>query len=277
MVGTTELGYTPADIDTDVQTSTHVQWLTAFQNFSQIPATATNDFTTWAQLLVSCGNQARPVTGCDCITEITAQRAQDLWNAGYRIVGRYLDEHLPPSDPAYLGKALKPNEPQTILDSGLRFFPLFQYNGTQLANFTYQKGYDQAAIAHTKALAFRIPAGVCIYFAVDYDALDIDIDSNIRPYFQGVRDALAAEGNRYTFGVYASRNVCLRISREVGAQWSFVSGMSWGYSGNLGFPLPANWSLNQINEFQFQPAWGLDKNVWRTGGDAGVSALDPQE
>ncbi|MDC0770907.1 glycoside hydrolase domain-containing protein [Streptomyces sp. HD] len=267
------LMYNPDDIGTDAETSTHLTWLRSFQAFSQIPVTATNDYTTWAQLLVSSGDTSRPATGCDCITEITPARAQALKAAGYRIVGRYLDEHLPPSDPYYLGKALKPGEPQVIYDAGLRLFPIFQYNGTQLGNFTYDKGHDQGAKAHAKAVEHGIGAGACIYFAVDYDAMDSEIDSNVLPYFKGVRDALAALGNRYDYGVYGSRNVCIRVSHEADARWSFVSGMSWGFSGNLGYPLPANWSLNQIREYEFQPGWGLDHNVWRDGGDPGVSRV----
>ncbi|MBM2622797.1 DUF1906 domain-containing protein [Actinoplanes sp. LDG1-06] len=268
------LAYLASDLGTDTQTSSHTDWLRAFQQFSQIPATLNNDYTTWAQLLVSSGDVDRPATGSDCITEITAARAQALKAAGYRIVGRYLDEHLPPTDPYYLGKALKPGEPQTILANGLRFFPLFQYNGTQLGNFTYQKGYEQGQIAHQKSIGYGIPAGVCIYFAVDYDALDVEIDSNVKPYFEGVRDGLRDLGSRYKFGVYGSRNVCTRVSRETGATWSLVSGMSWGYSGNLGFPLPANWSFNQIREYEIQPGFGLDHDVWRDNGDPGVTSLE---
>src|SRR5262249_49646784 len=158
--------------------------------------------------------------------EITAARGAALFAAGYRIVGRYLDEHLPPTDPQYLGKALKPGEPQTILNAGLRFFPLFQYNGRQLANFTFDKGYDQGKKAHQKAVEHRLPPGTCIYFAVDYDAMDAEIDSNIKPYFEGVQVGLAELGARYTFGTYGSRNVCSRMAEEVGARWSLVSGMS---------------------------------------------------
>ncbi|MGK5521149.1 glycoside hydrolase domain-containing protein [Micromonospora sp. URMC 107] len=267
------LMYRPEDIGTDTLTSTHLNWVRAFQRFSQIPVTGHNDYTTWAQLLVSSGDTDRPATGCDCITEITATRAAALKTAGYQIVGRYLDEHLPPTDPDYLGKALKPGEPQTILNAGLRFFPIFQYNGRELWNFTYEKGFDQGWIAHQKAIEYRIPAGTCIYFAVDYDAMDSEIDSNIKPYFEGVKTVFAGQGNRYRFGVYGSRNVCTRISREVGARWSLVSGMSWGFSGNLGYPLPENWSFNQIKEYTFQAGWGLDHNVWRDGSDPGVSTL----
>ncbi|WP_181448678.1 glycoside hydrolase domain-containing protein [Nonomuraea aridisoli] len=271
--GSQEIGYSPADISTDAQTGTHTSWLRTFQQFSQLAVTGTNDYATWAQLLVSTGDSQRPATGCDCITEITLDRARALKASGYQIVGRYLDEHLPPGDPYYLGKALKPGELQNIFAAGLRVFPIFQYNGTQLANFTYEKGWEQGRTAHDKASEFGMGSGTCIYFAVDYDALDADIDSNILPYFRGVRDILSARGGKYAFGVYGSRNVADRVSREVGARWSFVSGMSWGFSGNLGYPLPANWSLNQIHEFEFQPGWGLDRNVWRQGGDPGVSSI----
>jgi len=265
--------YLAADIGIDTQTGTHLGWVQNFQRFSQIPVTGHNDYTTWAQLLVSSGDTSRDAAGCDGITEITAERGRLLKANGYEIVGRFLDEHLSPGDPYYLGKALKPGEPQTILNAGLRFFPIFQYNGTQLENFTYDKGRDQGGKAHQKAVEHRIGPRTCIYFAIDYDATDEEIDSHVLPYFRGVRDGLADFGSRYTFGVYGSRNVCIRISREGGATWSFVSGMSWGFSGNLGFPLPENWSFNQIKEYDFQPGWGLDHNIWRLGSDPGVSAL----
>jgi peptidoglycan hydrolase-like protein with peptidoglycan-binding domain len=268
-----ELRYYPEDIDIDARTGTHVGWLQSFQRFSQIPVTGHNDYTTWAQLLVSSGDTSRSATGCDCITEITPERGRLLKANGYQIVGRYLDEHLAPGDPYYLGKALKPGEPQTILNAGLRFFPIFQYNGTQLGNFTYEKGRDQGRKAHQKAVEHGIGSGACIYFGVDYDATDHEIDSHILPYFRGVKDGLAELGGAYSFGVYGSRNVCIRVSREGGARWSFVSGMSWGFSGNLGYPLPENWSFNQIREYEFQPGWGLDHNIWRQGSDPGVSAV----
>ncbi|MGW7287803.1 glycoside hydrolase domain-containing protein [Streptomyces sp. NPDC054847] len=259
--------------DGDVPWPDIEHWVNAFQAFSQIP-TGTYNFQTWAQLLVSCGDTSRDAEGCDTAAYTSKERAQALWNEDYRIIGRYLDEHLDPDDEHYLGKALKPGEAQDIIDGGLRLFPLFQYNGTQLFNFTYEKGYDQGVKAVAKAREHGIPHGSCIYFAVDYDAQDHHITSNVLPYFHGVRTAFEQNGARYVFGVYGTRNVCERVSREAGARWSFVSGMSWGYSGNLGYPMPHNWSFNQIREYQFQAGYGLDANVWRRESDLGVSSLD---
>lgn len=252
-------------------------WVDAFQEFSQLPTgglAGTFNYTTWAQLLVSCGDSTRPAQGCDTAAYTSPERATALRAADYRIIGRYLDEHLEPDDPYYIGKALKPGEAQAIIDSGMRLFPLFQYNGTVLDNFNEAKGYNQGLKADEKAREHGLPLGTCIYFAVDYDAQDEHITSHVVPYFDGVRKALSQSGSRYVFGVYGTRNVCERVSREAGARWSFVAGMSWGYSGNLGFPMPHNWSLNQIREYQFQEGYGLDHNVWRINSDEGVSSLN---
>ena len=45
---------------------------------------------------------------------------------------------------------------------------------------------------------------------------------------------------------------------------SFVADMSTGYSGNMGYPMPANWAFDQILEFQLVYSKGnfsVDKDV----------------
>ncbi|KAM7208560.1 DUF1906 domain containing protein [Naviculisporaceae sp. PSN 640] len=282
--GNRQVHYTPADISTDAITPTHTKFLLAFQKFLQLNETATHDFPTFAQLLVAVGDPERPAAGGDGITEITTARGTALVSAGYRIIGRYLDENVLPTEPGYLGKSLKPHEPATIIASGLRFFPIFQYGGRSAAGFSYDIGRAHATVAHNKSVGFRIPANSCIYFAVDYDASNAEIDSNILPYFRGVKDVLQENGNKYTYGVYGSRNVCTRVGKEGGAKWSFVAGMAWGWEGNMGYRMPENWAFNQIKEFTFtgtgsggeRVSFGLDNNVWRVRGlgDEGVCRLD---
>ncbi|MFD5283340.1 glycoside hydrolase domain-containing protein [Streptomyces rubrogriseus] len=257
------------------------EFVRAFQRFSQLTVTGKSDYDTWAQLLVSTGNEYRDTTACDEAAPLTFARAQALGNAGYRIVGRYLDEHLDPGDDGYLGKALTSTELSDIVRGGLGVYPIFQWNGTTRANFTYDKGFEQGGVAETRAREFGFGRGTCIYFAVDFDATQADIDAAVLDYFRGVRAALGRT-NRYTFGVYGSRNVCRNVSNRVGATWSFVSGLSWGFSGNLGFPLPANWSFNQIRNGTFSygsgsfgEAWEIDRNVWRRGSDPGTTVLNP--
>ncbi|TWP52901.1 DUF1906 domain-containing protein [Lentzea tibetensis] len=243
-------------------------WLRKFQEFSHIDPNGRGDFTTWAQLLVSTGDPDRKVTACDTRYHITASRSRALKNAGYVVVGRYL--HEPPE--STLDKEIQPGELQDIFSSGLRVFPIWQWNGRRLGDFTWSTGYDQGIMAHERASdVYKFNRGTTIYFAVDYDATTADINSNIIPYFQGVNAALKNRGKKYVIGVYGSRNVCSRVSAAVGARHSFVSGMSWGFSGNLGFSNPNNWSFNQIKEFKFNNSgdvFDLDNDVYR-GTDIG--------
>ncbi|WP_128433243.1 glycoside hydrolase domain-containing protein [Streptomyces cyaneus] len=253
------------------------EWIRAFKRFSLLqPVNAEGDYQTWAQLLVSMGDPMRAAKGCDGITTITPERGKALYGKGYRLVGRYLDEKFGPGDDGWLDKAIKPGELKAIFDSGLRVFPISQYYGGEASEFTFARGEEDAEKAYTKARGHGFNRGTCIYFAVDYDATGTEINSHIIPYFKGVRSALAQRGNYYQFGVYGSRNVCDQVSRNTGARWSFVSGMSWGFSGNLGYPLPRNWSINQIREYDFDGdgVRDLDHDVWRETTDSGSASVN---
>ncbi|WP_062354133.1 glycoside hydrolase domain-containing protein [Herbidospora yilanensis] len=248
-------------------------YLRAFQEFSELPVTGTADYATWCQLLVSTGDPDRPGAAADCMTTVTAERARALWDAGYRIVGRYLDER-PSAQP--LHKQIQPGELATIFGGGLRVFPISQYSGKTAAYFTHTQGYLDALGAHAAAAGHGFDAGTVIYFAVDFDATRPQITSNVIPYFKGVVGGLAHQGKRYVHGVYGSRNVCAQVTRETFARWSFVSGMSSGFSGNMGFALPENWSFNQIQTLWVGAGAGriqIDKNVRRTAADPGVSSV----
>ena len=249
--------------DTDL-----ADFVRAFQRFSLLNPTGAADYQTWAQLLVSMGDPDRPAAGCDTRFEITAARASWLYANGYRIVGRYLYD--PPD--STLDKEIKPGELQTIFNAGLRVLPIYQDNARELSDFTYIAGYQHAVNAHNLAVGYGFNKGTVIYFAVDYDATQDEIDEAIVPYFQGVAAGLSSRGKRYVHGVYGSRNVCADVTDRTFARCSYVSGMSWGFSGNLGFPLPANWSFNQIKEFQVTngtDTFDLDRDVWRSCADAG--------
>lgn len=141
---------------------------------------------------------------------------------------------------------------------------------------TCDKGYADAVRAHQAALGFGFDAGTVIYFAVDYDATGDQIASNVVPYFHGVVAGLGDHGDHYAHGVYGSRNVCTPVTSSTSARWSFVSGMSYGFSGNMGFPLPVNWAFNQIETLTLGDGDArieIDKDVWRTGTDPGVAVL----
>ena len=244
-----------------------------FQQFAALPsADGVGNYQTWCELLVSTGDPTRPGTAADCATNInSAARAQTLFQNGYRAIGRYIygDTSNPNS------KSLKPAEVPFIFGAGLTLFPIYQENGTVLSDFSYSEGYRQGQAAHANATGYGFATNTTIYFAVDYDATGDEIDSHITPYFQGVRDAIVSLGNKYAIGVYGSRNVCATVSRRSLAVNSFVGGLSTGFSGNLGFPLPDNWSFNQIQTLTITNAGTsieIDKDV-KSGRDNGVSTL----
>lgn len=213
----------------------------AFQERYAIAVTGSIDSTTWMSLLTSKGDPDRPCVACDTRFEITDARLATLKANGYEIVGRYLTEpgqsSLAPKD--YF-KAIRPGELERITKGGMRFFPIFQEYSTKLEHFTPANGAAHAKTAREAAQRLGIPP-THIYFAVDFDATDDQVTSNILPYFKAVRQSL---GGRYGVGIYASRNICSRVVNAGYASSSFISDMSTGFSGNLGFPIPNNWSYD---------------------------------
>ncbi|MEV5880764.1 glycoside hydrolase domain-containing protein [Streptomyces sp. NPDC052101] len=249
------------------------EFVKIFQAFSELDSQdGRGDYRTWAQLLVSTGDPERSTLGCDTRFRITRSRGDALYKAGYRYVGRYLFD--PPG--STLDKNIKDGELDDIFAAGLRVFPIYQDNARRLVDFTYEQGFSHALNAHERAESYGFNRGTTIYFAVDYDATTEEITSNIVPYFQGIKAGLANKGALYVHGVYGSRNVCTQVSQHADAAYSFVSGMSWGFSGNLGFPLPPNWAFNQIKEFKFSSggdSFDLDNDAHRQGSDEGQNSV----
>lgn len=255
---------------TDSWDSDIAGWVNNFQAFSAFDAgerSGVGDYLTWAQLLVSMGDPDRAATGSDTAYTITPSRAARMYADGYRYVGRYLNE----ASAGGGSKMLEEGELANIFAADLRVFPIFQDNGRTLGEYYWGNGYQHARLAHDQAVHFGFNRSTVIYFAVDYDATVEDMPS-ILEYFRGVSAGLASKGKRYLYGVYGSRNVCAQVTKETFATYSFVSGMSWGFSGNLGFALPENWSFNQIKEYQVTnggDTFYLDRDVHRPGSDEG--------
>jgi hypothetical protein len=53
--------------------------------------------------------------------------------------------------------------------------------------------------------------------------------------------------------------------------------MSWGFSGNLGYPLPPNWSFNQVKEYKVTDGtdtFWLDRDAHHVGTDPGQGSVN---
>ncbi|PPF72613.1 glycoside hydrolase domain-containing protein [Pseudoclavibacter sp. Z016] len=243
-----------------------------FQAFCKLSTTGRSDFRTWASLLVSTGDTTRPGTACDTIREITPARAATLKSAGYTTIGRYLT-NTRVTDP--LDKNIKPGELQAIFNAGLKVFPIFQEGGTGTSYFSYENGEIAGYRAHEAAASYGFKTGTTIYFAVDFDAMQDEVLEHVVPYFEGVKWGIENYGSKYRVGIYGSRNTCIQVSERGLAEFSFVSGMSTGFSGNLGYPLPSNWAFDQILEYEVGEGLGwvnIDKNI-QSGRDQGQSSV----
>lgn len=250
--------------DTETQ-----QNVTEFQKKFALPVTGKVDLTTWLSLFVSYGDKSRSALACDCATKLTAAKAKTLYDNGYRYVGRYLTKV-----PGGLDKDITVEEAQIILDAGLNFFPIYQTVGTKKEYFTAEQGTSDANAAIEAARKLGVPNGTIIYFAVDFDALDVDITNNVLPYFSKVHETM--EKSIYKTGVYGVRNVCTRVSDKGYACSSFVSNLSSGFSGNLGFPMPENWAFDQfatVTVGEGTSSISIDKDGF-SGRDTGVGKLD---
>ena len=201
------------------------------------------DYPVIKSLLSSNGDTSRSAKGCDTATRLDQDKINTLKNEGYEIVGRYLTN----VEGGTLDKKMTLDEIQLIIDNGLSIFPIFQEYGASNSAFNYAKGVEQAEKAIKAAKGLKIPHGTTIYFAVDYDPQQSEIENYVIDYFKGITDIFTREEFVYEIGVYGSRNVCLNLDRSsmVSIKNKFVSS-SYGFSGNLGYVMPKDWAFDQF-------------------------------
>lgn len=214
-----------------------------FQHFSALPTNGgVADLNVWMSLLTSKGNTERTATGCDCATIITEDNVSVLTTNMYSSIGRYLTGRY----------KLTPKEINVLSKNNIRIFPIFQRSGegisaTNINYFTSARAVADANDAYNAASKLGFVNGTIIYFAVDFDAYDYQVTNTLIPFYKKLSETFNSINTKgYKIGLYGPRNVCSRISSLGYAVSSFVSDMSTGYSGNLGYILPNNWAFDQI-------------------------------
>lgn len=252
-----------------------------FQSDYGLSTSDTFGLNEWMALLVSTGNPERSATACDCATQLTATKAKALYSAGYRTVGRYLTGTVGAGS-SKRPKDISQTEAKAIFDAGLTFFAIFQDDADWWQDhdslqgyFSYERGYADARKAVNAAVSLGIKTGEYIYFAVDYDYMADEIEQRVIPHFRAINEYMASIGSPYKIGVYGARNTCGTVWGSGLASSSFVSDMSTGYSGNLGYPIPLNWAFDQIQEITMAASdgsFGIDRNV-SSGTYKGISSL----
>ncbi|MFH8989324.1 glycoside hydrolase domain-containing protein [Streptomyces sp. NPDC017940] len=254
-------------------TSAHANAAKELQSFLKLPVTGKGDFQTWSSLLVSYGDQSRKGEACDGVTKITPARAQTLKDAGIKYIGRYLYN----SGTSLPEKEIQPGELATLKEYGLRCFPIYQTWARSVDYYSPRQGVVDCLNAAAKAEDHGFRTGTRIYFAVDYDAVNDEVTSHILPYFRSISEKMHQLGNPFEVGIYGPRNVCSRVASGGYADASFVSNMSSGFSGNLGYAMPENWAFDQIVTKTIGSGSGaieIDNNI-ASGRDTGQGDFLP--
>ncbi|MBK1811937.1 DUF1906 domain-containing protein [Clostridium sp. YIM B02505] len=261
-------GFDPGSFD-GVYGSGVTSAVKSFQALMRLPVTGIANMPTIKATLASCGDTNRSATAADCATILTNATATTLKNNGYNMIGRYLTGKA-----NGISKALTASEIKIIFNNGLKFFPIYETSGTYLSYFTASQGTTDAANAINASANLGLPIGTTIYFAVDFDAMDSDVTSNVIPYFQAISSYFKSHnGNGYKIGVYGARNVAARVYSAGYASNIFVCDMSTGFSGNLGYKIPTQWAFDQFATVTIGSGTGqieIDKDSF-SGNDPGVS------
>ena len=245
---------------------------TALKNFQELMKLDVDGYCgrqAWSALVVSCGDTTRSANACDTCFEITATRAQLLKNNGFEVVGRYLTGYIGEDRP----KALQDGELETILNSGLKVFLIYQENNRQIEDFSFASGKAAGLLASEAAMNKKVPKDTVIYFAVDMDVYEEQIDDSIIPFFRGINASIRDD---YRVGIYGPRLVCTRVSEAGLSVSSFVADMSSGYSCNVGQKIPNDWNYDQFKEISnYQGELDIDK-VNFAGKIEPISSIDEE-
>ncbi len=229
--------------DGDFEGSINQTIVTKFQEKYALTISGICNIGTWLSLFTSNGDTARSAIACDCATIINNTNINVLKDNNYQYIGRYLSGTIGGG----ISKALSTTELQLLFNNGIRVFPIHQRSANSISYFTDANAIIDAGLASQYADELNLQFGAIIYFAVDFDALDYQITDNIIPYFKKLYSTFMTKcRGKYRLGIYGTRNVCTRVCDAGYACSSFVGDMSTGFSGNLGFPIPDNWALDQF-------------------------------
>lgn len=188
-------------------------------------------------------------------------RAASLRAAGIETVIRYYNFQNSHTFPE---KRLTAPEAGALCAAGLNLGVVFQQRHNAPDEFSREKGLQAGRKAHQIGEdEVGQPDGSAIYFAVDFDASKKEIQDRIRPYFEGVRDSLAAEGGgtaRYRVGAYGSGLVAQTL-RDAGLIEFMWLSMSRGFRGTRDAIDAGEFHLNQLPPEATLLGLGVDFNV----------------
>ena len=195
------------------------------------------------------------LSGCDSSSACTDSTIACLQDNNISFVGRYY------SDTTHIsGKKLTASEAQLLSENGFDIVTVYEDAPTESSYFSASRGTKDANGALAQAASVGQPAGSAIYFTVDYDAPQSDIDGVITDYFQAIAEAI---GMQYVVGVYGSGDTCTAILKSGYAKLAWLA-QSTGWGGYHSF---TDWVIRQGAEGSI---CGLNSDSDEAQGDFGA-------
>lgn len=175
-----------------------------------------------------------------------------LKSQGFRTVLRYYTALASP-------KALTRAEALALVAQGFTLGAVYQDRGTKADDFSVDRG--KAAGLHALDYAMSTigqPRTSGLYFSVDFDASQTEINKHILPHFRGIRDGLTEPGETspsYRIGAYGS-GLVLRNLLDAGLIDLCWLSMSSGFRESKAFFKSGRWNLHQKLEVKDVPTPG---------------------
>lgn len=192
--------------------------------------------------------------GLDANTVLT-EHAACLAKEKIAWAGRYV-KHAP--------TALTRAEAEALSASGLYIVTIAEIGfPTSAGHFTAARGQSDGAFAYRTARdTLRQTPGSSIYFTVDYDATEADLEGPISRYFAAVAQAFKAGGDAYAIGVYGSGLTCSWLQTHMPLQYTWLA-MSRGWRGSHSY---TGWNICQTTR---GTVCGVDVDFDETNSHAG--------
>jgi hypothetical protein len=211
------------------------------------------------------------MNGLDTTMELT-RHAVALKAQGYDFALRYYSNNA--------SKNLSLGEARALSGAGLKIGVVWETSGTRASFFSRAQGLADGAQAYRMAKeVIGQPFGSAIYFAVDYDPTQADLDGVISNYFTGVHAALhvANEGEpSYLVGVYGSGLCCGTLVERGQASLSWLS-QSSAFAGSRQYAEQKRYDLIQMLPARVPGEGGvvlsIDPDATHPDRDAGLFSV----
>ncbi|MEO7494088.1 MAG: DUF1906 domain-containing protein [Massilia sp.] len=142
-------------------------------------------------------------------------------------------------------KNLSLGEARALSAAGLQIGVVWETAGIKASFFNRAQGLADASAALLMASQMGQPAGSAIYFAVDYNATQADLDGPISNYFTGVNAALqVSSGAAYDIGIYGSGLACASVIGAGQASLGWLS-QSTSFAGTKEYADAGSYNLIQ--------------------------------